>query len=88
MRRLVLEVGTRPRPGERRQVVRRHRGQRLNGEALGFAVLEPDQPVAEDSALGKVLAHLVLDGAEVFTDDERPGALALESQQVEELACG
>ena len=66
--------------------MRRDRGERLHGIALGLGLLEPHEAVAQDAAIGEVLTHLVLDRAEILPDDERARPRALERQQVEHLA--
>ena len=80
------EVGAGPDPGDRGEVVGRDGGERLRRELRRGLVLEPQQAVREDVALGQLVADVVLDGAEVLADDEGAGPVGLERDEVEELA--
>ncbi len=44
---------------------------------------EPQNRRAEDAAFAEVVAHPRLDRAEVFTDDERAGAMRLEGKDAD-----
>ena len=85
---LVVEVATGPQPGDRRQVVgadRRHRRDRPVGRVV---VLEPQQLVRQQPGGRQRLPYTGLDGAEVLTDHDRGGAVALQRHDVEQVAAG
>ena len=83
---LGRDVGTGPEPGNRRQVVRRDRGQRLLGILRRRILLEPEQAVRQDLSARQLGAGVLLDRPEIFADDHRPGALALDRDDGQQVA--
>ena len=82
---LRLEVGARPQPRDRRQVVGGDAGQRQLRELARRRRFEVEQPVREHPLFRQPLAHARLDGAQVLADDERLRALALERDDGQQL---
>ncbi|MPN05611.1 hypothetical protein SDC9_152862 [bioreactor metagenome] len=67
-----------------------HRGHRVFAPMFGRrglavrVVLEPQHRGAQDAAFGEIAAHPGLDGAQIFADDECPGALSLQHDDADE----
>src|SRR5205085_19778 len=66
-------------------VVRGDGGDSLLGVRPGGVVEEPQQPVRQDAPGREGGPNVVLHGPEVFTDDERAGAVSFQRDEVEDL---